>query len=412
MLGRWHWDAPVIISPHSSRRLYFGANRVYRSDDRGDSWTAISPDLTRNLDPRKIAIIGRVWPPDSVAFNQATTRLSTITALDESPLAEGVIYAGTDDGLVQVTEDGGKNWRKVDPIQGLPEFSYVTDLQPSARDADVVFATFNNWQRGDYKPYVMKSSDRGRTWASIAGDLPQRSGVWSIVQDTVNGNLLFAGLEFGVFVTIDGGTRWIPLKGGIPTIQARDLTIQRREVDLVVGTFGRGVYILDDYTALRDVTPQALSEEARLFPLRDPYQFNELTQVGAAWGDIATPNPPYGAIFTYNVGRPPEGDMKLTLNVTDETGKQIRRVNLPSEPGLHRVAWDLRGEPPPAPGGRGGRGGGEGDQETPAQFFGRGRQAGPLVAPGRYRASIGKLTGENFTAIGEPVSFAVIPLPR
>jgi len=412
MLGRWHWDAPVIISPHSSRRLYFGANRVYRSDDRGDSWTAISPDLTRNLDPRKIAIIGRVWPPDSVAFNQATTRLSTITALDESPLAEGVIYAGTDDGLVQVTEDGGKNWRKVDPIQGLPEFSYVTDLQPSARDADVVFATFNNWQRGDYKPYLMKSSDRGRTWASIAGDLPQRSGVWSIVQDTVNGNLLFAGLEFGVFVTIDGGTRWIPLKGGIPTIQARDLTIQRREVDLVVGTFGRGVYILDDYTALRDVTPQALSEEARLFPLRDPYQFNELTQVRAAWGDIATPNPPYGAIFTYNVGRPPEGDMKLTLNVTDETGKQIRRVNLPSEPGLHRVAWDLHGEPPPAQGGRGGRGGGEGDQEIPAQFFGRGRQAGPLVAPGRYRASIGTLSGENFTAIGEPVAFAVIPLPR
>jgi hypothetical protein len=313
---------------------------------------------------------------------------------------------------VQVTEDGGKTWRKVDPIQGVPEFSYVTDVQPSARDSNVVFATFNNWQRGDYKPYVMKSSDRGRTWTSIAGDLPQRSGVWSIVQDSVNGSLLFAGLEFGVFVTVDGGTHWIPLKGGIPTIQARDLAIQRREGDLVVGTFGRGVYVLDDYSALRDVTPQAMGEEARLFPLRDPYQFNELTQVVAAWGDIAAPNPPYGAIFTYNVGRAPDGDTKLALNITDETGKQIRRVNLPSEPGLHRVAWDLRGEASPPQGGRGGRGSsGEADQPR-AQSFGRGRQAGPPVAAGRYRASIGKVTGENFTAIGEPVSFAVIPLPR
>ncbi len=412
VLGRWHWDAPFIISPHSPRRLYVGGNRVYRTDDRGDSWTVISPDLTRNLDARTIAIMGKVWSPDSVAFNQATTRLSTITALDESPLAEGVIYTGTDDGLVHVTEDGGKHWRKVDPIPGIPEFSYVTDVQPSPRDANGVFATFNNWQRGDYKPYMMKSSDRGRTWASIAGDLPQRSGVWSIVQDTVNADLLFAGTEFGVFVTVDGGTHWIPLKSGIPTIQARDLTIQRREGDLVVGTFGRGAFILDDYTALRDVTPEAMSQEARLFPLRDPYQYNELTQVVAAWGDAATPNPPYGAIFTYNVGRAPGGDTRLVLNITDDTGKQIRRINLSSESGLHRVAWDLRGEAPPAQGGRGGRGEGGVDQEPPAQFGGRGRQGGPLVATGRYRATIGKLAGEDFTPIGEAQSFAVIPLPR
>jgi photosystem II stability/assembly factor-like uncharacterized protein len=410
VLGRWHWDAPVIVSPHSARRLYFGGDRVYRSDDRGDSWTVVSADLTRSLDPRKIAIMGKLWPSDSVAFNQATTRLSTITALDESSLAEGLIYVGTDDGLVQVTEDGGKTWRKVNPIPGLPEFSYVTDLQPSARDANVVFATFNNWQRGDYKPYVMKSGDRGQTWTSIAGDLPPRSGVWSIVQDPVNDNLLFAGLEFGVYLTLDGGSHWIPLKSGIPTIQARDLTIQRREEDLVVGTFGRGVYILDDYTALREVTPLTMREEAWLFPLRDPYQYNELTQVGAAWGDIATPNPPYGALFTYHVGRAPEGDPKLALKISDEAGKEIRRITLPSEPGLHRAAWDLRGDPPALPSGRGGRGEGS-DQESGPQF-GRGRQGGPIVSPGRYRASIGKVAGENFTAIGESVSFAVIPLPR
>ena len=413
-LGRWHWDAPFVISPHSSRRLYFAGDRLYRSDNRGDSWTAISADLTRNLDPAKIPIMGKVWPREAVAFNQATTRLSTITALDESPLAEGLIYVGTDDGLLQVTEDGGRTWRKVDPIAGLPEFSYVTDVQPSPRDASVVFATFNNWQRGDYRPYVLKSADRGRTWTSIAGDLPHRSGAWSIVQDNENADLLFAGLEFGVFMTIDGGAHWIPLKSGMPTIQARDLALNRREGDLIVGTFGRGIFILDDYTALRDLTPQALSDEAHLFALRDAYQFNELTQVQATWGDVATPNPPYGAVFTYNVGRAPGGDQKLVLNITDETGKQIRRVNVPSDRGLHRVAWDLRGEPPAQQdGGRGGRGGGEGaDQEAPAQFFGRGRQTGPLVAAGRYRATLGKLAGDNVTAIGEPQSFAVIPLPR
>jgi len=410
-LGRWHWDAPFIISPHSARRLYFAGNRVYRSDDRGDSWTPISQDLTRNLDPAKIPIMGKIWPSDSVAFNQATTRLSTITALDESPLLEGLIYAGSDDGLVHVTEDGGKTWRKIDPIPGLPEFSYVTDLQPSARDANTVFATFNNWQRGDFKPYVMKSTDRGRTWTSIAGDLPQRSGVWSIVQDNVDPDLLFVGLEWGVDVSVDGGSHWIPLRGGIPTIQARDIAIQKREADLVVGTFGRGAFILDDYTALRAVTPEALGEDARLFPLRDAYQYNELGQVEAAWGDVATPNPPYGAIFTYSVGQQPPADTKLALLIADEAGKQIRRIELPSGVGLHRVAWDLRGEPPaPQGGGRGGAAGG--NQDQPAQFFGRGRAGGPAVAAGRYRATIGRLNEDKFTPIGEAQSFAVIPLPR
>jgi photosystem II stability/assembly factor-like uncharacterized protein len=408
-LGRWHWDAPFIISPHSPRRLYFGGDRVYRSDDRGDTWTAISQDLTRNLDPAKIAIMGKVWPADSVAFNQATTRLSTITALDESPLLEGLIYAGSDDGLLHVTEDGGQTWRTVDPIPGLPEFSYVTDVQPSARDASTVFATFNNWQRGDYKPYIMKSTDRGKSWTSIAGNLPVRSGVWSIVQDHVNPNLLFAGLEFGVYVTLDGGAHWVPLRGGVPTIQARDVAIQKRENDLVVGTFGRGVFILDDYTALRSVTPDALAQPAKLFPLRDAYQYNELGQVEAAWGDVATPNPPYGALFTYSVGQPPAADTKLAMTISDESGKQIRRLELPSAIGIHRVAWDLRGEPPAAPGGRGGGAGGE---DQPGPVFGRGRAAGPPVATGRYRAAIGILAGDKFTPLGDPLPLVVTPLAR
>ena len=410
--GRWQWDSPLIVSPHSARRLYFAGERVYRSDDRGDSWTAISGDLTRQLDATKIPIMGKVWPTDSVAFNQATTMLSTITTLAESPLLEGLIVAGTDDGLVQITEDDGKAWRKIEAFPGVPEQTYVTDVYPSPRDSNTVFVTLNNYLHGDFKPYVMKSTDRGRTWSSISGDLPTRSGAWSIVQDDVNGNLLFAGLEFGVYFSVDGGSHWTQLAAGIPTAQARDITIQRRENDLVVGTFGRGAFILDDYTALRDVTAASLAEEARLYPLRDAYQFETLGQIEASWGDPTTPNPPYGALFTYSVGQPPSGDTRLVLTISDDAGKQVRRIDLPKDPGVHRIAWDLRGEAPAAQGGaRGARGG----ADTPPEgggFGGRGRQSGPLATPGRYKATIGKLGGDTATPIGQPQSFLVVPLPR
>jgi photosystem II stability/assembly factor-like uncharacterized protein len=409
--GRWQWDSPLIISPHSARRLYFGGERVYRSDDRGESWAAVSGDLTRQLDATKIPIMGKVWPPDSVAFNQATTTLSTITALDESPLLEGLLVAGTDDGLVQISEDGGKAWRRIEAFPGVPEHTYVTDVYASPRDSNLIFVTLNNYLRGDFKPYIARSSDRGRTWALVSGDLPPRSGAWSIVQDGVNADLLFAGTEFGVYFTVDGGTHWVQLKGGIPVAQARDLAIQRRETDLVVGTFGRGAFILDDYSALRDITPQALSEEARLFPLRDAYKFDIMAMVDAVWGDPTTPNPPYGALLTYSVGQPPGADAKLVLTITDDTGKQVRRIDLAKEPGVHRIAWDLRGDAPAATGGARGAGG-----DTPPEAGqgggGRGRQGGPPASPGRYRATIGKMTGETVTPIGQPQSFLVVPLQK
>ncbi len=393
--------------------------------------------------------MGKVWPPYSVAFNQATTTLSTITTIDESPLLDGLIYAGTDDGLVQVTEDGGKTWRKVEKLPGVAEYLYVTDVFASPRDANTVFVTLNNYQRGDYKPYVVKSSDRGRTWTSIAGNLPERSGAWSIVQDHLNGDLLFAGLEFGVWTSVDGGQHWVQLKGGIPTIQARDLHIQRRDSDLVVGTFGRGAYVLDDFSALRELNAQAFTEEAKLLPLRDAFSFEEFGQQSAAWGNVTTPNPQVGAVFTYTVGKPPEGDARLVLTITDDGGRQIRRLDAPKSAGINRVTWNLRGEapggdgrggrgtgrgqgaggrgaagPPDAAGAQGaagagaagagaagGAGGGGGDEQPAFAGFGRGNQA-PLVAGGRYRVTLGKMTGETVTPIGQPQTFLVVPLAR
>ncbi|MBI3490952.1 MAG: glycosyl hydrolase, partial [Acidobacteria bacterium] len=323
-VDRPNWDAPYIISPHSARRLYWASNKVYRSDDRGDTWVAISGDLSRNLNRDEIPIMGRIWSADAVSRNQATTALSNIVSLDESPLLEGLIYAGTDDGLVQVTEDGGKNWRKIEQLPGAPQWTYVSDVVASPRDVNTVFVALNNWQRGDYTPYLVRSNDRGRTWSFIAGDLPDRHDVWAVAQDHINPDLLFAGTEFGVFTTVDGGRHWVQLKGGMPVAQVRDLTIQRRENDLVLATFGRGFYVLDDYSPLREMSTQALTEDAHLFPQRDAYLFNLLGQqpagaagLGPMAGNWTAPNPPFGAVFTFNVRQDPPSGTKFVMTITD-----------------------------------------------------------------------------------------------
>jgi photosystem II stability/assembly factor-like uncharacterized protein len=410
---RVNWDAPYIISPHNPRRLYWASNHVYRTDDRGDTWTRMSPDLSRNLDPFTIPIMGKVWPRDSIALNTSTTPLSNVVTLDESPLLEGLIYAGTDDGLIQVTEDGGRTWRRIEDFPGVPKWTYVTDVFPSPRDADTVFATLNNWQRGDYAPYVITSADRGRTWTNITANLPPRHDAWSIAQDHVNGDLLFVGTEFALFASVDGGRSWVPLKGGMPPAQIRDIAVQKRETDLVVGTFGRGIYILDDYSALRDMTPEALAENAWLFPLRDAPLFNPiglspagsagLTPLSGLW---AASNPPFGAVFTYHVKDALPESATLVLTISDENGRQVRRMEIDKTPGLRRVAWNLRTDAPtmvvPPPGGAGGRGG----------FGGRGGAQAPLVVPGTYRATLGQLAGETLTPLGAAQSFRVVSIPQ
>ncbi|HEY5839643.1 MAG TPA: hypothetical protein VIT19_11455, partial [Pyrinomonadaceae bacterium] len=245
---RWNWDSPFIISPHSRTRLYFAADKLFRSDDRGDTWKLVSGQLSRDLDRDKLPVMGKVWSIDAVAKNASTAHFGNASALAESPRKEGLIYVGTDDGLVQITEDGGRNWRKVEKIGDVPELAYVSRITTSVHDANTVYVAFENHQNADFKPYLFKSTDAGRTWTSIKSNLPANQPVWGIAEDHVNSNLLFAGTEFGLFFTVDGGQKWIQLRGGLPTIQVRDIVIQRRENDLVLGTFGRGIYILDNYT--------------------------------------------------------------------------------------------------------------------------------------------------------------------
>jgi photosystem II stability/assembly factor-like uncharacterized protein len=405
---RVNWDAPYIISPHSNTRLYWASNFLYRSDDRGDSWERISPDLSRNLDPETLPIMGRVWDSTAIRLNASTTPLSNIVTLDESPLFEGLLYVGTDDGLLQISEDGGENWRRVEDFPGVPKWTYVTDVFASPRDVNTVFVSLNNWQRGDFSPYLMKSTDRGRSWTPITGNLPPKHDVWSVIQDHENGDLLFAGTEFGVFVTFDGGEEWVQFKGGLPPAQIRDMAVQKRENDLVLGTFGRGFYILDDYSPLREMTRETLSADAYLFSLRDAYLFNSTGSAPAGSASIAdlsgnftTPNPPDGAVFTYHVTVTAEPEETLVLMIRDNDGNQIRELELDPSGGLQRVEWDLRGEMPEAGAeGTGPPAGGGG-------FGGRNRR-GPLVEPGRYTASIGWKVGDDVVEVGTAQSFHVI----
>ncbi|MEO7521847.1 MAG: hypothetical protein ABIW79_08530, partial [Gemmatimonas sp.] len=461
---RTNWDAPFILSPHNAKRIYFASQFVYRSDDRGDNWTRVSPDLSRNLSRDSLPIMGKVWPRGSVALNASTTALSNVVALDESPLLEGLLYAGTDDGVLQTTEDGGKNWRKIETFPGVPKWTYVSDVHASPRDANTVFVTLNNWQRGDYKPYIVKSTDRGRTFTNITGNLGGKNDVWAIAQDHVNGDLLFAGAEFGVWASVDGGKAWTQLKGGMPITQVRDLTLHKRESDLVMATFGRGFYVLDDYSALREITPATLAEDARLFPLRHAYAFTPggLAPAGAAGslaisGNWSTPNPPVGAWITYNVNKAIPADAKLVLTISDNTGKRVRRCELDRSVGLRRIVWNLNGDPQPLDsaafrqlagrfGGAGGAGGGGGaggaggaDSSAGAGRAGgaagapaitlcaggggggafgggggRGGAAGGVatrVQPGVYRASIGTMVGTTVTPIGPSQTFSVMALP-
>ncbi len=405
---RWHWDTPFIISPHSPARLYLAGSRLYRSDDRGDNWRSVSGDITRQLDRDSIPVMGRIWGNDAVQKNRFTTALSVSSALAESPLQEGLLYIGTDDGLVQVSEDGGENWQKIEQFPGIPDLTYVSDLCASQHDVNTLYVAFNNYQQGDFKPYLLKSNDRGKSWTSIAGNLPDRHVVWSIVEDHVNKDLLFVGTEFGLFFTVDGGRHWVQLRNGAPTVVFRDLEIQRREHDLVAATFGRGFYVLDDYTALRYLTSETFTHEGLLFPPRDAHVYHELGYVAAVFGNFTTPNPPFGAMLAYYLREGlPQGDgYRIVLTIMGANRESIRQITGPTTAGLHRVVWDLRGAPQSVERKRDRK-----NQRAPRdRQRRRGRQSGPLVKPGKYTITLTKVVDGEETVLGEPQTIEVKPL--
>lgn len=443
-VDRFNWDAPILISPHDAKTLFFASQRLWRSDDRGDSWKPISGDLSRNLDRTKMPIMGRVQSIDATWDFRAMSKFGTIMNVSQSPLDENLIYVCTDDGLVQVTEDGGKNWRKIESIEGLPEFYFGNDIKADLHDKDTVYLCADHHKAGDFSPYIFKSTDRGRTWTDIGAGLPDRHIVWRLVQDHVKPELLFAGTEFGVFFTVDSGENWIKLSGNVPNIPFRDLQIQKRENDLVGATFGRGFYILDDYRALREVSAEALDSDALLFPVRDAWWYIPRRVLGgsqkASQGEdfFVAPNPPFGATFTYylkdtvqtrkqkrteeekelikqgeDTPRPSwealreerlEEDPAIMLVVRDAGGDVVRYVNGTNAKGINRVSWSLT-YPNANPWRRGS--GGAGDDDF---FSTRDPADGILVAPGTFSVELVKRVDGRLARLAGPEQFEVKPL--
>ncbi|HEY6337599.1 MAG TPA: glycosyl hydrolase [Candidatus Sulfotelmatobacter sp.] len=435
---RWNWDSPLLISPHSHTRLYFAANKLFRSDDRGDTWKAISGDLTRQIDRNKLPVMGKVWGPDAVAKNASTSLYGNIVALTESPKKEGLIYVGTDDGMIQVTSDGGQNWTKYEKFPGVPEMTYVSRLAASQHDANTVYAAFENHKNEDFKPYLLKSTDAGKTWISISGDLPENGPVLGFAEDPVNASLLFAGTEFGAFFTIDGGHHWVQLKGGLPTIAVRDIVIQARESDLVIATFGRGFYVLDNIAPLRAIKAESIEQAAATFSVKDALLYIESHPLGGRkhgfQGDAfyAAANPPYGAMFTAflkdklktkkekrddaekeaakkNQTLPypsndelrteaEEAEPELYFLIYDDSGTAIRRVAGSIDQGFQRASWDLRYAAPAL----------REHKADAEEDFEPATTQGPLVLPGNYAVRMFQKVNGVITELGGAQKFSVV----
>jgi photosystem II stability/assembly factor-like uncharacterized protein len=408
---RWNWDAPLLVSPHDHKTIYFAANKVFKSSNRGDDWTTISGDLTQQIDRNKLKVMGQVWSIDAVMKNASTTIYGNIIALDESPKKKGLLYAGTDDGLIQVSDNDGQAWTKYSQFTGVPANTRVNMLTASLHDEKTVFAAFNNQRSGDFKPYLLKSVDQGKTWISISGNLPERGTVYCIKQDHIDANLLFAGTEFGAFFSTDGGQKWTKL-GGLPTIAVYDLDIQQRENDLVAATFGRGFYVLDNYSPLRELNATNLAKKAHLSPIKDALLYIPADPLGLEGTGFqganlwSASNPEFGAQFSLflkddikslkaqrqekesalekekkDVSYPTfdelraemqEEDAKLIWIIRDENGKEVRRLTSTPSKGMQRINWNLRDE----------------GTNPVNKNRGNNRNNGFLVQPGKYSISV------------------------
>jgi len=438
---RWNWDSPLTISPHNPKRLYFAANKLFKSDDRGDSWKVVSPDLTRALDRNTLEVMGKLWSPEAVFKNGSTSIYGNSVALAESPKKEGLIYVGTDDGLIQITADGGGTWTKIDKFPGVPDRTYVSKLVASQHDANTVYASFDNHKNSDFAPYLLKSTDSGKTWTSIASNLPARGTVYCLAEDHVDPELLFCGTEFGLFFTLDGGKAWHRVRNGLPTIQVKDLCIQRKVNDLVIGTFGRGIYVIDDYSPLRKLKGE---QKAAILPVREAVMFIPSSQFGGAGKAFlgasfyTADNTPYGAGINFTLkdtlktkkqkrkdaerelakaGKPipypsieelraeaNEEAPAVWLQILDSEETPVRIIPGPTSEGLHRVYWDLRDPSASLPSIRT-TSPDDDEDDTP-------RGSGPLVPPGKYSVRLFQRVDGKATVLASSAEFNVVLDPQ
>ncbi|MEZ4723432.1 MAG: glycosyl hydrolase [Candidatus Kapaibacterium sp.] len=420
---KWNWNSPVIISPHDNRTLYFAANKIFKSTNRGDTWTKISEDLTRKIDRNTLKVMGKVWPPEAVAKNQSTSVYGNIVSLDESPLEKGLLYVGTDDGLIQVSKDDGKSWNRISSFTSIPETTYVSDITASLHNENVVYATFDNRKNGDFKPYIIMSKDMGNSWNSISGNLPENLPVHSIVQDHLDKDLLFIGTEFGVYFTKDNGKNWVKFSNGLPTISIREIDIQRRENDLALASFGRGFYILDNYSPIREASKEILEKDAHIFNIKDALMYIEDRSKGRnSLGKTyyRADNPEFGVTVTYYIKDnfeslkskrlKEEKDNKgnytyptftqlekediekspyLLFTFKDMNGNIVRRIKNSISKGINRFTWDMR----------------YADTAPLTNNSRSEKYSGIPILPGDYTVELHKVHNGEITELVSPVKF-------
>jgi len=411
---RFNWNTPYFISPHNSTTLYVAANKVLKSTDRGESWKEISPDLTRQLDVDLLPMMGKIWPPEAIAKSLSTSPFGNIFALAESPIEQGVIYAGTDDGLIWRTDNDGGDWIKYSSFPGVPDMTFVNYVLPSQHDANTVYACFDGRKNAsDFTPYIIKSTDKGQTWKSIASNLPEGT-IYVIQEDHINPDILFIGTEWGVWVTVDNGGKWFKLGNGLPTIQVKDMDIQERENDLAVATFGRGWYILDDYSYIRQINKDVLNKDAHIFDIKDALLYYPSSNHGNQ-GEVyfRTPNPSPAVNITYHIKqgyetlkqkrmkaqRQAEKDGKeisypsdeellaeaneeramLVFTFSDANGDIMRKIESPLRKGIGTVTWDMS----------------------------YAERRGPSVPPGKYSVSIEKYVNGEYHDLGVSKEFTI-----
>ena len=408
---RFNWSSPIQISPHDPSTVYFAGNHVFKSTDQGNSWEVLGEDLTRQIDRDSLPMMGAVPADNAVSRHQGTAVFSNISTMHVSSLRPGVIATGSDDGMIAVSDDDGRTWRKQTEFPGVPDTTYVSKVRWSLHDEATLYATLDGHRSNDFRPYVLKSEDEGRTWRSIAGDLPEFGNVRAFAEHHENPDVLFVGTEIRPFVSLDGGESWTPLKNGIPPSPVHDIKVHPRDNALVVATHGRGFYVIDDLTPLVMLAEAKAAGGPYVFPVRDAlaYVVNIAPTTGThADRDYAADNPPYGATVWYYLPERAEGD--ASLEIVDERGEVVRVLSAASAGGLRRAQWNLRLDAPwsgPPQQGGGGQGGG-----------GFGGGAGVPALPGQYTARLriegadrgGDGTGED--AGGGPVvaerSFAVV----
>ncbi|HCC70030.1 MAG TPA: glycosyl hydrolase [Bacteroidales bacterium] len=411
---RFNWNTPYFISPHNSKTLYVAANKLFKSTDHGGLWKEISPDLTRQLDVDLLPMMGEKWPPEAIAKSMSTSPFGNIFALAESPVQQGMIYAGTDDGLIWRTDDDGDNWIKFQSFPDVPDMTFVNYILPSQHDANTVYACFDGRKNAsDFTPYIIKSTDKGQTWTSIASNLPDGT-IYVIQEDHINPGILFIGTEWGVWITLDQGGKWFKLNNGLPTIQVKDLDIQERENDLAVATFGRGWYILDDYSYIRQLNKEVMDEEAHIFDIEDAllyYPGSNHSGQGEVHFRIPNPKPEAKIIYFVKEGyetlkqkrmkaqreaekqgkeisypgdeellaEAQEEKAMLIFTFTNSNGEIMRKIENPLRKGIGTVTWDLK-------------------------YM---EQRGPSVLPGQYYVSMEKYVKGKYHDLGVKKEFNI-----